>query len=370
MIICKECGNTAESTDGFCSSCGVLLEWSGQRVEAAAGTGGGRAPLAARPPTAERARPRPVPLVTEPAQAGPYCSACGVRNPGDRTFCRSCGAVLRPGGAAAEPAQGWWRRVTARLRGRRDYAAGDRPRGFLSHDPAPARTAAAAGAPAAGTFRPGAAETGAPRPGAQPSLGAVPGAVSQHIRRANPRRRLALARFAPLVLVAGLLGIGLGPARGWLTVHVLGLEHRAEVQLSQRYVDIVPVRASASSAVPGHRGMLAIDGVQQTYWLTRGTGTGAVLTIWFAGPQDIARVGVLSGEPGASYATQARPRTIELIADGRPPVTLSFDDTLAFQNRPVSLRDVTVITVVIKNVYPGQQGQAVAVRELEFFARA
>ena len=180
---------------------------------------------------------------------------------------------------------------------------------------------------------------------------------------------MALSRFAPLVVVACLLGIGLGPARSWLTVHVLGLEHRAETGLSQRYVDIVPVRASASSSVPGHRGMLAIDGVQQTYWLTRGDGTGAVLTVWFASPQDIGRVGVLSGEPGGSYTTQARPRTIELIADGRPPVTMSFDDTPAFQNRPVSLRHVTVITVVIKNVYPGQQGQSVAVRELEFFAR-
>jgi hypothetical protein len=166
-----------------------------------------------------------------------------------------------------------------------------------------------------------------------------------------------------------VLGIGLGPARAWLESHVLGLEHQAQVQLSQRYVDVVPVKASASSSVPGHRAMLAIDGVQQTYWLTRSDGTGVVLTIRFAGPQDIARVGLLSGEPGASYTAQARPRTVELIADGRPPVTVSFDDTTGFQNRPVSLRDVTVITVVIKNAYPGQQGQAVAVRELEFFAR-
>jgi hypothetical protein len=391
MIICKECGNTAESADGFCSSCGVLLEWSGQRVEATAGAPGGRPPLPARPPSAERARPQPVPLAAEPAQAGPYCSSCGVRNPGDRTFCRSCGEVLRPGAVAAEPAPGWWRRLLARLRGRRDYAAGDRPRGFLSHDPAPARMAAgppaagtvagvspapgvpAVGSPAAGVSAAGvsaarspAARTSAagPRPGAPASLGAV----SQRIRAKSPRR-LALSRFGPLILVVGLLGVGLGPARSWLSVHVLGLEHRAEVQLSQHYVNVVPVQASASSAVPGHRGMLAIDGIQQTYWLTRGDGTGAVLTIRFAGPQDIARVGVLSGEPGGGYTTQARPRTIELVADGRPPVTLSFGDTPGFQNRPVSLRDVTVITVVIKNVYPGQQGQSVALRELEFFAR-
>ncbi|HTS96579.1 MAG TPA: zinc ribbon domain-containing protein [Streptosporangiaceae bacterium] len=342
MIICKECGNSAESADGFCSSCGALLEWSGQPVDLAAGGARGRPALAARQPVAELGRPGPVPLVTEPAHTGPYCSACGVRNPAGRTFCRSCGAALRPGAAAGEPARGWWRRLMARLRGRRPYEAGDRPRGFVAHDETPGTRASSA------------------RPG--------PDAV-QRIRRARPSPRLALARFAPVILVAGLLGIGLGPARAWLTSHVLGLEHKAQAQLAQRYANVVPIRARVSSAAPGHGGMLAIDGIDQTYWLTGGDGTGATLRIRFASPTDIARVGVLSGEPGGGYTTQARPRTIELIAAGRPPVTLSFLDSPAFQNRPVSLAGVTVVTVVIENAYPGQQGQAVALREIEFFTR-
>ena len=33
MILCRECGNSAPSRDGFCSSCGALLDWSGERVE-------------------------------------------------------------------------------------------------------------------------------------------------------------------------------------------------------------------------------------------------------------------------------------------------------------------------------------------------
>jgi hypothetical protein len=396
MVICKECGNSAESTDGFCSSCGALLEWSGQPVAGPVSSGQA---LASRQPVAERTRPGPVPLATEPAYTGPYCSACGVRNPEGRTFCRSCGGTLRPGAAASQPGPGWWRRLMSRLRGRPPYAAGERPRGFLSHDtPRPVAVAPAAspsgrptgraalpqstGAPATGTSsRPARLDAGNPAAGTSSRsarLNAGNAAMSTHsmsaagqrVRRASQSRRMLLNRFAPVLLVASLLGIGLGPGRAWLTSHVLHLEHRAQTQLSQQYVNVVPVRASASSAAPGHGAMLAIDGIQQTYWLSGGTnGAGARLRIRFASPQDIARVGLLSGEPGGSYTAQARPQTIKLIVAGQPPVTLSFDDTASFQNRPVSLQHVTVITAVITSVYPGQQGQAVAVRELEFFSK-
>ena len=388
MIVCSECGNAAESGDGFCASCGVLLEWSGRPVEAAAGAvDGGQPP--ARKPVAERDRPGPVPLMTEQVHAGPYCSACGVRNPEGRTFCRSCGETLRSGAAAQVPAPGWWRRLLNRLRGRRSYAAGDRPRGFLSHDAVPGLPAGAAataaghrlGAPA-DSHRLGApihssslgvpahsSSLGASAAGTR-GPGAFRGTAGQRMRRAKTPLRGTLSRFAPLLLVVGLLGVGLGPARMWLTVHVFGLAHRAQVQLSQRYTNVAPISASASSAAPGHPAKLAIDGIQQTYWLTgAGSGAGASFTVRFASPQRIDRVGVLSGEPGGDYRTQARPQTIELLVGGRSPVSLPLDDTLGFQNRPVSLRGVTAITVVIKNVYPGQNGQAVALRELEFFAR-
>jgi hypothetical protein len=397
MIVCSECGNAAVSGDAFCASCGVLLEWSGQPVEAAAGAVDGRQPPA-RKPVAERDRPGPVPVMTEQVYAGPYCSACGVRNPEGRTFCRSCGEPLRPGAAAQGPARGWWRRMMDRLRGRRPYAAGDRPRGFLSHDAVPGQPAASAtaaggprlGAPAhnphlsvpthsSGLGGPAhGSQLGAPAYGprlggsaaAPHGLGAMADTTRQRIRHPKTPVRRALSRYAPLLVVAGLLGVGLGPARVWITTHVFGLAHRAQVQLSQRYASVVPVSASASSSAPGHPAQLAIDGVQQTYWLSGGaTGAGATFTVRFASPQKIDRVGVLSGEPGGDYRTQARPQTIEFIVGGRPPVRLSFDDTLSFQNRSVSLRGVTAITVVISHVYPGQRGQAVALRELEFFTQ-
>jgi hypothetical protein len=317
MIVCSECGNAAVSGDVFCASCGVLLEWSGQPVEAAAGAVTGRQ-SPARKPVPERDRPGPVPVVSEQVHAGPYCSACGVRNHEGRTFCRSCGEPLRPGASAQGPAPGWWRRLLDRLRGRRPYMAGDRPHGFLSHDAVPGQSAAAA--TAAGGPGPGVPAHGAqlgppahsPRlggPAHAPRLGApaggphVPGALAgtrrQSIRHYKTPIRRTLSRFAPLLMVIGLLGVGLGPARLWLTAHVFGLAHQAQDRLSQRYTNVVPVSASASSSAPGHPAQLAIDGIQQTFWLTGGaTGAGATFTVRFASPQKIDRVGVLYGEPG------------------------------------------------------------------------
>jgi ribosomal protein L40E len=320
MIVCRNCGNSAASKDGFCLSCGALLEWSGEEMP------GG---VAARPPTVEGTRPRPVPVVTEPAYTGPYCMKCGVRNPEGRVYCRACGQPLQPEPVATAPRPGWWRRLWRRLRGRKDFAAGDRPGNFRRHDAVP---------------RP-------PR------------------KRGFRMPRAALSRFAPLLLVAGLLGVGLGPARVWLTSHLFGLEQTAQAKLSEHYVSVVPVGAVASSSAAGHGAALAIDGVSNTYWATAASGVGATLTVKFGNAAHVDRIGVLSGEPGAAFRTDARPHTLEVSAPGGQPVDLSFDDSPNFQNQSVNFAGATELTIVVKDVYPGQQAQAVALSEIQFFSR-
>jgi hypothetical protein len=344
MIVCKDCGNAATSRDDFCSSCGSLLEWSGQEIEATSAAG--RADPVPRQPVPEAGRPRPVPLAAEPVYTGPYCTSCGVRNQEDRSFCRSCGEPLR-GTAAAAARESWWRRLLARLGGGRrgdGYAAGDRPDSFRRH----------------------AVPHGARHHGlTAPDLAAV-----RH-RPSLRRRRLSVGRLAPILLVAGLVGVGLGPARHWVTTEGFGLVHKARGTLNERYVSVVPVGASASSAVHRHGAALAVDGVQDTFWLSssRHDGVGAELTVRFASPVNIDRIGLLSGEPAAAFRADARPQTIEVSTAGAAPVDISFDDTASFQNRAVSLHRVTTITFVFKDVYPGQNGRAVAVREVQFFAR-
>jgi hypothetical protein len=155
-----------------------------------------------------------------------------VRNPEGRTFCRSCGASLR-GEVAVESRPSWWRRLLARLRGKRTYAAGDRPRGFRRN---------------AGPVDP----TQGPR------------------RRFRLPRRVTISRFAPVLIVLGLAGFGLGPLRGWITQHAFGLFGRASDKIHERYVNIAPVGATATRASARHAAGLAVDGVRDTFFALAG----------------------------------------------------------------------------------------------------
>jgi hypothetical protein len=385
MILCQECGNSAPSRDGFCSSCGALLDWSGERVEtkvlpkmpSSTGPQGaaeqvwtpapvtepvapapvtGRSaprpqptptptPLTPPPsgwlPSAEARRNEPVPLATEPEYTGPFCQACGVRNPEGRRFCRSCGAMLQLPSAGAEPRRGWWRRLMDRLFGRRDFSAGERPTGFRDHH-------------------------------------AASGAAGQDQASSAPRRKglrlprhIKLGRLAPLFLVAGLVGIGLGPARTWVTTEVSTLFGKAKARVNQHYVNVTPVGATAD-AEKNHGAGLAIDGLTNTYWASakHPDGTGDAITVTFAGPVDIDQIGILSGADPQNFRASARPHDLTVSAAGIPDAVLTFDDSGDFQSRTITLHHVTTVTITVKDSYPGQKQHDLAVRDIEFFVKS
>ena len=420
MILCQECGNSAPSRDGFCSSCGALLDWSGEQVEtrvlpvvptttapksateqawtpAPTPTQGPRPgpsstpatraatppptttparPTAQRPamspppmsarfappppppqrqpqqrpnpaeppagwlPAAEARRAEPVPAAAEPEYTGPYCQACGVRNPEGRRFCRSCGAMLQLPTVAAAPRRGWWRRLIDRLLGRRhDFAAGERPAGFRDHHAA----------------------------------GAAPGQGSTSPHRGGLRlpRHIKLGKLAPLLIVAGLAGVGLGPARGWVTNEINALLGKAKARVSQHYVNVTPVGATAD-AEPGHGAGLAVDGLSNTYWASakHPDGAGDSITVTFASPVDIDQIGILSGADPQNFRASARPHDLTVSAAGVPATVLSFDDSADFQSRGVTLRHVTAVTLTVNDSYPGQKQHDLAIRDIEFFVKS
>jgi hypothetical protein len=394
MILCQECGNSAPSRDGFCSSCGALLDWSGERVDtrilpltpaaaaeqarqaakpdspeawtpasaqptaqAPVSASATRQPEAVQPrqpvapssagvqtpsepvgwlPATEAQRTDPVPAMVEPEYTGPYCQSCGVRNPEGRRFCRSCGAVLQLPTASAEERRRWWQRLVDRLLGRRrDFAAGERPTGFRDHRAA----GAAAGA--------------------------------SHKRRFRLPRHIKLGKLAPVLIVAGLLGIGLGPARLWVTSEVGSLFGRAKATVNQHYANVTPVGATAS-AEKDHAAGLAIDGLNNTYWASKlhTDGVGDVFTVRFAAPVNIDQVGILSGADAQNFHASARPHDLIVSAAGTPDTVLSFDDSAGFQSRAVTLRHVTTVTFTVKDSYPGQQKHDIAIRDIEFFVKS
>ncbi|MEV4555615.1 zinc ribbon domain-containing protein [Kitasatospora sp. NPDC049285] len=333
MIVCRECGNAAPSRDDFCGSCGALLAWAGEAVETPAERSGaaGGAGRIARQPDAEAVRPTPEPIAEEPEYTGPYCWSCGVVNPDGRTFCRACGQPLRGHPGEAGPRAAWWRRVFAR-HGRR--AAGERPGGFRRHE----------------TSGPAAPGTGGRRWFRRPTMTTV-------------------RRLTPLLVLASLAGLSLSPARHWAIDQVTRLTGTAKSELTRHYVPDTPSGATGSAADPGHGGALAVDGIGDSYWSvgTPKDGVGAVLTVTFPAPVDLDQLGLLSGVPAPGFRGQPRLHRLWIAAEGHPAVELTFDDAADFQTRGLNLHGVTTVTVTVEDVYPGQQGHALAVRELQFF---
>jgi hypothetical protein len=378
MILCRECGNSAPSADGFCSSCGALLDWAGERVENR--PAGAAAPLVPPPLTPPTQRPTvsfttapsgqpqitapqtmppptptprvnpdgripapeprrndPVPIASEPEFTGPYCGACGTRNPEGRQFCRACGSLLRLEAASAGRRRGWWQRLFRRRSG---YSAGERPGGFRDHHAQSAES-----------------HTG------------------RKLRRRVLPRYIKLGKLAPLLFVLGLAGIGLSPARSWVSDHVFSVFDKAKTKLVQQYDNVTPTGASGD-AEPGHGANLAVDGLDDTYWADADhtDAVGDTITVTFATPVDIDQIGLLSGADPTSFRTSARPRDLTVTGGGAGSSggtqTVSLDDTANFQSRPVHLRHVTSITFTVKDSYSGQQKHDLAIREIEFFVRS
>jgi hypothetical protein len=367
MILCRECGNSAPSADGFCSSCGALLDWAGERVEqrqspltaplvAPPVTPTAQRPVvtfnaqplqqqtpftppaeqidpAGRIPTPEGRRTDPVPLASEPEYTGPYCAACGTRNPEGRQFCRACGSLLRLDAQPAERRRRWWQRLFRRRSG---YVAGERPGSFREH------------------------------PDRHPA--GVPHAPK---RRRRLPRHIKLGKLAPVFIILGFLGIGLGPARAWVTDHVFHLFNRAKATLSVHYTNVIPVGATASGE-KDHAAGLAVDGLADTYWASsqHPDGVGDTITVTFANPVDLDKIGLLSGADPADFRASARPHDLTVTVGGpgaSGDATLTFDDTADFQSRSVSLHHVTSVTFTVKDSYPGQKKHDLAVREIQFY---
>jgi hypothetical protein len=355
MIVCTECGNAAPSVDGFCSSCGTLLEWSGERVAEAVpssgpppGPGWAPPPVWSPPPAssppvwsslpvgvlpdAEAVRHAPVAYEQGPRYDGLYCTTCGTQNLAGRTYCRYCGAPLDLSVAAMKRPH-WWRRLwnwLFRRRPKAARAAGARPKDFGRRE-----------------------RTG---------TGAKPGTKGRR------RARLKISKVAPLLIVLGLLGIGLGPGRYWITTHFSQLIGDAKKHVDHKTVEIVPIRALASSSRPGHGAALIIYKPKTTAWESAGghDGVGQVITIVFAGPQDVSTIGIDNGLPGAGNTKAARVEAMQVRSNGKVIGTLNFAESGDFQQRSLPATQVTRLRLVITKTYRGQQTRNVAISRLQF----
>jgi hypothetical protein len=308
---------------------------------------------AARPPAEEQARrpPRPPSAETPRQQANPgdiFCAACGTPNDPARNYCRSCGNQLNAAAPAPAPVRvSWWRRLLGRG-------------GAAAAAPVPAGTRNAAGAAA-----------GAGRTARGGSIGALNSGA--HVAR----------KFFQVIAILGALGIGviaIGPWRSNARRHVQTYIDDARRIVQPHYVKVTPSKIEASSALRNDPPQNAFDGILETYWAegARGDGEGQSLTVSFAKPTDLSRIGLTLGDQAKPqfFATHPVPKTLELVfynADGAvvKRETVALEQSAAFQKRDAEANAVSRVVITIGSTYPPVKGAktSAAIAEVELFTK-
>ncbi len=346
-ITCTGCGGANAPDDTFCGSCSAFLEWDGAPAEArtvatpvAVPVAAGDVPLAPDPnPALEHRVPQPEaqrPAPRRAASDGPrdlFCGSCGSGNATGRAFCRSCGELLADPVPDARP--GWFARWVRPLwpfgRSRDPRGAGERPRSWERH-------------------------------------------AARQDRRRGLRwpSKVNVGKLAVPLMVLSLFGLGLSPLRAKATTWAFETYDSVREKIAPELVAVTPAGAVADSAQEGHAAVAAIDQNSSSYWseAREGPGIGATLSVSFATPTDLARIGITNGATETAFAQQPRLRTVQVdMVDvaGKPATArLELADTAEFRTYPLAGTAVSELTLTIVDVYPGQEGEDASLTELSF----
>jgi ribosomal protein L40E len=289
-------------------------------------TPGARPPSAVLPQTvAPRPKVKPVAPADDVREGDLICGQCGAGNVSTRRFCRRCGSFLED---AVVYHQSRWQRFLQRRRRRKIHPAGSRP-GSGGH----------------GRLR-------------------APGWLTSWVTK---------VLSAAVVLFA--LAATVGPFHNTIQSHISRWSGDVGRFLHPTYTPVHPITATATSQTLGHGASLAIDGATNTCWQTSSgnNGVGQSLTITFAKPVNIARVGILSGDQdtGQSYLTLARPQLVHLVFNGSPSSSqdITVADQSSFQTFGVSSHHATSMTLTIVSSYQSPVGHNAAIAEVEFYTK-
>ncbi len=178
-----------------------------------------------------------------------------------------------------------------------------------------------------------------------------------------------------LILLFSLVGPFAPGMQNWF----VNLYHNTENSVNVTYSQVFAMGANATSSNSAHPPAYAVDDADNTWWQSANypkkskyPGVGARLTILFAQPDTINKIGWLGGVAGTpqAYLSEARPRVIRLtFYPSKYHVIEHLKDTQAFQQFSVNAVHTTSIVCTILKVYPSVTGHAVAITEIEFFQR-
>lgn len=383
VVVCSRCGMANKPWERFCRSCSAFLEWSGRPVEAGTAVhvpvedeptdvgptrllerardwalyGPHRAEPAPLPPAMapgadqvdwsridteeEQAPVEDQPGVVRPDQEIPVtpvigahrpvaesdeadlgCRACGAGNSASRHFCRRCGATLATPPPPVRLSR--WQRWRARRHQRHE-----------SHH---------------------LLELGGRPKQKRQAFGGIRGGWISNILA-----KIFLG-LAILVAVGAMAGPYANTLRRWFTARYDWARDTVDAQ----YDPIYPVKAEATSALPGHPALDVIDGKTNNYWAAAGPAVGQAINVYFGQPENISQVGFLIGIQGADYLNQPRPQVVHLTFNDGISTNESLVDTQNFQSFKVDAPKTTQMQVLIESVYQSAVGDNVAITQIEF----
>lgn len=342
MIVCTVCGARHEDDDAFCRSCGSFLEWVGERIGepvAADARGAGRpAPVAQRrqpgrpgPPSAVRPR-APVRPPETPAPVRPgdvVCPTCQEGNSPTRRFCGRCGTVLEEPPPTVEVHIPWWKRPFVRRP--KTVVAGERP------------------------MRHGGSGAG---------------------RRNYKALIRKVTKLAVVACLAIMVAAYAGPWRRPVNDKAKSAYQSVKRVVHPTLKPVIPTKADASSALPDHPAMAAIDQLTNTHWSEGAPdeGFGQFLTVTFPAPTNIDKIGIYSGaqDKPEQFLLQPRPMSLELtFLPGGRSRTILLESIPDFQTFDVKAKAVTSVRIKIVTVFHAlnDAGKDCSIAELQFFRK-
>lgn len=287
--------------------------------------------MAARKPSEQKPKappPRPPTRKTAPSrQIEPgdlVCGQCGEPNKPERKFCRRCANSLADASVAKVSL---FKRIFRRRR--KAPKAGERP------------------------GRPGSSVKSARRRVEKTGRGVM-------------RLLRAVVALAVILAAVGVIGPWREPVVGWVTDQY----ERVRRIVAPNYEMVNPSGVTASSELPDHQASATIDGFDNTWWTegSPGDGTGETLTITFAEPTDLARIGFLAGAPGEAAPAHGRPRELVITWDGGG-AELELSNTAEFQDFAVDAAQITQLQIRIDSVWPAVDSTDMAITLIRFFIK-
>jgi len=247
------------------------------------------------------------------------CGQCGEGNEPVRKFCSRCGQSLATAAVASTP---WWRRILPHRKAK-VLAAGERP----------------GGGRARGGF----------------SFGAI----------VRVGRYVVLA----VILVGGLAYGAVPQFRNAVNSRVNSvINHFTGTVAAPTPVHATSV--SASSAIVGHPGSLAVDAFSNTYWAASLTkDPHPTLTVGFSPATNINVMLFISGDT-ANELSEPRPKELHITFSNGASQDVTLVDSANSQQFTINgASGVTSATIQVTSVYASTSGNAVALSDVEFFGR-